>query len=91
MNVHGDWGSCGECPSLFKADRGFGFACLQNEPGCLVRRDGSARLLDISRWRKFLQFSPPTSGEWPVDFMLVETSTFDGMLAEAVTDMVEEV
>jgi hypothetical protein len=57
----------------------------------LVRRDGSARLLDISRWRKFLQFSPPTSGEWPVDFMLVETSTFDGMLAEAVTDMVEEV
>ena len=26
-----------------------------------------------------------------MDFMLVETSTFDGMLAEAVTDMVEEV
>ncbi len=33
----------------------------------------------------FLQLSPPQAGAWPVDLMLVQDSTFDPMVAAALT------
>lgn len=35
------------------------------------------------RHNAFLQFSPPSFEVWPIDLMLVEDRTFDGLLAES--------
>ena len=64
---------------------------------CKTNRDAWCGVMDTLGYSifhdggNFLQFKPPTSGEWPVDFMLVENATFDGMMAKSVTDTVETV